>query len=138
VQAVNSALNWCNGPADKYPELHLMIRGAAYNCFVPWTDVFSLRVTSGQVTIFFNRLEPFARIDAKFLAALPNPPVFGLVAAFAYLVRSISTSTFYLEAAPDGCRRSEQTRDELENVDCGCYADQCGYHAKSRPHCGPS
>jgi hypothetical protein len=61
-----------------------------------------------------TRLEPFASIDAKFLAALPNPPVFGLVAAFADLIRSISTSTFNLEAAPDGGGRFEQTRDELE------------------------
>jgi hypothetical protein len=60
-----------------------------------------------------NRLAPFAKIDAKFLAALPNPPVFSFVAAFACLIRSVSTSTFYLEAAPDGCSRFEQTRDEL-------------------------
>ena len=75
-----------------------------------------------------NRLEPVGRIDAKFLAALPNPPIFGLVAAFAYLIRSISTTTFYLETAPDGRSRFKQTRDELENVNCGCYAHKCGKH----------
>jgi hypothetical protein len=77
-----------------------------------------------------KRLEPFASIDAKFLAALPDPPVFSLVAAFAYLIGSISTSALYLEAAPDGGRRFEQAGYELENVDCGGYADQCGHHAK--------
>jgi hypothetical protein len=85
-----------------------------------------------------HSLAPIDRIDAQFLAALPNPPVFSLIAAFACLIRSVSTPTFYLEVAPDGCSRLEQTRDELENLDCGCYADQCGNHAKSRPHCGPS
>jgi hypothetical protein len=70
-----------------------------------------------------HSLAPIDRIDAQFLAALPNPPVFSLITAFACLIRSVSTPTFYLEAAPDGCSRLEQTRDELENVDCGCYAD---------------
>jgi hypothetical protein len=60
----------------------------------------------------------------KFLAALPDPLVFGLIAALASLLWPVATATVHLGATPDCWIWSEEPNDELEDVNRGCYADQ--------------
>jgi|ERR1700722_7858983 len=63
-------------------------------------------------------------LEVKLFATLPDPPLFGLIAALARLLWPVATATVNLRATPDCWTRSEETYDEFENVNRGCYADK--------------
>jgi hypothetical protein len=80
------------------------------------------------------------RIKARFSAALSDPSVLGLIATLACPLRSVATPAIDLRATPDCWSRFEKTRDELEDVNCGCYADKSGKHVNhlDSVHHGPA
>ena len=64
----------------------------------------------------------------KLLTALPDPPLFRLIATLAGLFRPIATATIDLCAAPDRWIWLEETDEEFEDVDRGCDANECSNH----------
>jgi hypothetical protein len=64
----------------------------------------------------------------KLLTALPDPPLFRLIATLACLFGPIATATIDLCAAPNCWIRFEETDDEFEDVDRGCNANECSNH----------
>ena len=76
----------------------------------------------------------------KLLTALPDPPLFGFIAAFTRLLWPVAAAAVDLEATPDCWIRFEETYDEFEDVNRGCYAYKCIGHriAPSVAHHGSS
>jgi hypothetical protein len=76
----------------------------------------------------------------KLLTALPDPPFFGFIAALTRLLWSVAAAAVDLEATPDCWTRFEETNEEFEDVNRGCYADKCIDHriASSVAHHGLS
>jgi len=61
--------------------------------------------------------------QVKLLTALPDPTLFGFIAALTRLLWPVTAAAVDLEATPDCWIRFEETYDEFEYVNRGCYAD---------------